>query len=124
MENFDRPSVSEQIRLAVSGARAAVAMSEATDKRVDDHELRLAMLEDHARPSRVNEDMEDLVRRVDEALSKRRSESGPPNSGVEYKDEHGRRFRGAGWPVLVLAIAAVLTALILKGPDWIVAIQH
>lgn len=110
-------------RVAMRGAAEATESVQDLRQEVEDHEHRIAMLEESERPSHIGSDAEQrIIAGVAAAIEKRRAESDAPDSGVEYKTSDGRRIRGSGWPVFALCIAAVLFALIWNAPEILHAI--
>lgn len=108
--------VEEWARIAVEGAsRATSDVSalrrdhEALERRVDECERGLAELE---RPSRLAIPSDHSIALVLERLLEQRAKSEPPDSGVEVKTAKGTRYRGTGWAVVVVSIAAILLSII------------
>lgn len=55
------------------------------------------------------------------AINKGTAKSEPPD--IEIMAPSGRRIRGNGWPVVVIAIVALLIALLVWGPDFVAEIH-
>lgn len=113
MDPRQRGDIEQWAEMAVEAAANATAQAQRHRRELDDHEQRLVALEENQRTSRIDADLE---QRIVEALE-RKAKSEPPDSGLEFKDANGRRIRGSGWPLVIVAICVVLVVFLWRAPQ-------
>lgn len=92
------------MQLAFGLASEALGATRELERRVD-------ILEDAARPSRIDPEFE---ARVIAALERRSSSTRPPQDSMEIKTPGGTRVRGNLPLVIVVSLVVLLTAAILR----------
>lgn len=119
MNNFYDRAARDAAKLANDGVLELYERQGKVLGELEELRRRVEELEDAARPSRVDGDLEDRLTRLLDA----RLTSSPPSSTAEVRTAAGNRVRAPVWAAIVLALIVLAIALVWQGPELVKAVR-